>query len=168
MKHTLEKRMLIVIFVGYLPVFSATCERCGAVGIKHAFYSKSKRFCSLNCSKLAKEDDFDDYNKDPKILVSVFENFQIYVLFHIDFWSEPEKHESGGIILCYKFFTCSLWGLRISTYQVSHIVRKRNFCLCGNKGVDQLSSNYEADQRLCFCYTDITIPLLLKSGISSF
>ena len=53
-----------------LTVFSATCERCGAVGIKHAFYSKSKRFCSLNCSKLAKEDDFDDYNKDPKILVS--------------------------------------------------------------------------------------------------
>ena len=33
---------------------------------------KSKRFCSLNCSKLPKEDDFDDYNKDPKILVTVF------------------------------------------------------------------------------------------------
>lgn len=31
----------------------ATCERCGAVGIKHAFYSKSKRFCSLACSKAA-------------------------------------------------------------------------------------------------------------------
>ncbi|KAJ8298306.1 hypothetical protein KUTeg_024837 [Tegillarca granosa] len=29
----------------------ATCERCGAVGIKHAFYSKSKRFCSLSCSR---------------------------------------------------------------------------------------------------------------------
>lgn len=44
----------------------ATCERCGAVGIKHAFYSKSKRFCSLNCSKLAKDDDYEDY-KDSKI-----------------------------------------------------------------------------------------------------
>ncbi|XP_060603934.1 MBT domain-containing protein 1-like isoform X1 [Ruditapes philippinarum] len=31
----------------------ATCERCGAVGIKHAFYSKSKRFCSLACSRAA-------------------------------------------------------------------------------------------------------------------
>ncbi|XP_005093400.1 MBT domain-containing protein 1 [Aplysia californica] len=29
----------------------ATCERCGAVGVKHAFYSKSKRFCSLSCSR---------------------------------------------------------------------------------------------------------------------
>lgn len=29
----------------------ATCEKCGAVGIKHAFYSKSKRFCSLSCSR---------------------------------------------------------------------------------------------------------------------
>lgn len=31
--------------------FIATCEKCGAVGIKHAFYSKSKRFCSLSCSR---------------------------------------------------------------------------------------------------------------------
>ena len=46
----------------------ATCERCGAVGIKHAFYSKSKRFCSLHCSKMAKEDEYDDY-KDSKIPV---------------------------------------------------------------------------------------------------
>ncbi|CAL1541940.1 unnamed protein product [Lymnaea stagnalis] len=29
----------------------ATCERCGSVGVKHAFYSKSKRFCSLSCSR---------------------------------------------------------------------------------------------------------------------
>ncbi|XP_064607601.1 MBT domain-containing protein 1-like isoform X2 [Liolophura sinensis] len=29
----------------------ATCEMCGAIGIKHAFYSKSKRFCSLACSR---------------------------------------------------------------------------------------------------------------------
>lgn len=34
-------------------IIAATCERCGAVGIKHAFYSKSKRFCSLACSKAA-------------------------------------------------------------------------------------------------------------------
>eukprot|EP00106_Octopus_bimaculoides_P006140 XP_014773582.1 PREDICTED: MBT domain-containing protein 1-like isoform X1 [Octopus bimaculoides] len=29
----------------------ATCEKCGTVGVKHAFYSKSKRFCSLACSR---------------------------------------------------------------------------------------------------------------------
>ena len=46
-------------------------------------------------------------------------------------------------------------------------MRKPEFCLCENKGADQLRSNCEADQRLCFCYTDNTVPVLLKSEISS-
>lgn len=29
----------------------AKCEQCGSVGVRHAFYSKSKRFCSLSCSR---------------------------------------------------------------------------------------------------------------------
>ena len=37
-----------------------------------------------------------------------------------------------------------------------------------NKGTYQLRSNCEADQRLCFRYTDSTSPLLLTSEISSF
>ena len=40
-------------------------------------------------------------------------------------------------------------------------------CLGKNKGADQLRSNCEADQRLCFRYTDSTIPLLSNSKISS-
>ena len=44
---------------------------------------------------------------------------------------------------------------------------KPDFCLGENKGTDQLRSNCEADQRLCFRYTDSTIPLLSKSKISS-
>ena len=36
-----------------------------------------------------------------------------------------------------------------------------------NKGADQLRGNREADQRLCFRYTDSIIPLLPKSEISS-
>ena len=47
-------------------------------------------------------------------------------------------------------------------------MRKPDFCLCENKGANQLRSNCEADQRLCFRYTDSTIPLLPKSEISSF
>ena len=31
----------------------ATCERCGKVGIKHAFYSKAKCYCTLACSRAA-------------------------------------------------------------------------------------------------------------------
>ena len=33
---------------------------------------------------------------------------------------------------------------------MSRIVRKQDYCLCENKGADQLRSNCEADQRLCF------------------
>ena len=51
--------------------------------------------------------------------------------------------------------------------QMSRIVRKPDFCLCENKGADQLRSNCEADQRLCFRHSDSTIPLLLIAKISS-
>ena len=50
----------------------------------------------------------------------------------------------------------------------SRDARKPEFCLCENKGADQLRSNCEADQRLCFRYSDSTIPLLLIAQISSF
>ena len=47
-------------------------------------------------------------------------------------------------------------------------MRKPDFCLCENKGADQLRSNCEADQRFCFRYTDSTLSLLIKYEISSF
>ena len=37
--------------MSYVVVAAASCEFCRRVGIKHAFYSKSKRFCSLACSR---------------------------------------------------------------------------------------------------------------------
>ena len=51
---------------------------------------------------------------------------------------------------------------------LSHPMGKPTICICENKGADQLRGNREADQRLCFRYSDSTIPLLLKSKISSF
>ena len=44
---------------------------------------------------------------------------------------------------------------------------KPAFCICENKDTDQLSSNSAFDLRLCFRNIDSTIPLLLKSEISS-
>ena len=44
---------------------------------------------------------------------------------------------------------------------------KLTICIGENKGADQLRSNCEADQRLCFRHTDSTITLLFKSKISS-
>ena len=45
---------------------------------------------------------------------------------------------------------------------------KPTICIGENKDADQLRGNREADQRLCFSYSDSTVPLLLKSEISSF
>ena len=44
---------------------------------------------------------------------------------------------------------------------------KPAFCIWENKDADQLRGNREADQRLCFHYTDSKIPLLPKAEISS-
>lgn len=32
-------------------VILAVCEKCGAIGVKHAFYTKERRFCSLACAR---------------------------------------------------------------------------------------------------------------------
>ena len=45
---------------------------------------------------------------------------------------------------------------------MSRVMRKPTFCICENKGADQLCSNCTADQRLCFRYRDSTILLLSK------
>ena len=56
---------------------------------------------------------------------------------------------------------------QIKEAKMSHLVRKTDFCICENKDADQLRGNREADQRLCFPYSDSTISLLPKYKISS-
>ena len=46
-------------------------------------------------------------------------------------------------------------------------MRKSTICLGENKDADQLHGKREAGQRLHFRYSESTIPLLLKSEISS-
>ena len=55
---------------------------------------------------------------------------------------------------------------RLKFEQIGHtslVMRNTDFYICENKDADQLRSNREADQRLCFRYTVSTIPLLPKS-----
>ena len=73
------------------------------------------------------------------------------------------------------YMTCKLLSWMLSGKQtktkfcgMSHCMRKTTICIGENKDADQLRGNREADQRLCFHYSDSTIPLLLKSEISSF
>ena len=51
---------------------------------------------------------------------------------------------------------------------MSRPMGKPTICIGKNKDADQLRGNREADQRLCFRYTDSTLPLLFKSESSSF
>ena len=51
--------------------------------------------------------------------------------------------------------------------QLTCVLRKPAFCTFENKDAYQLGGNGTADQRLCFCYKDSTIPLPPKSEISS-
>ena len=47
---------------------------------------------------------------------------------------------------------------------MSIVMRKSAFGICEKKDADQLRNNCAADQRLCFRYTDSTIPLQLNPG----
>ena len=56
---------------------------------------------------------------------------------------------------------------KLMRIRLSRVMRKSDFCICENKNADQLRGDREADQRLCFRYTDSTIPLLPKPEISN-
>ena len=45
--------------------------------------------------------------------------------------------------------------LQTTKVQMSRVVRKPAFCICENKDADQLRGNREADQRLCFRYSNV-------------
>ena len=71
--------------------------------------------------------------------------------------------------MLFQQYVCCIWfDYELKRIKLSCIMRKPDFCLCENKGVDQLRSNCEADQHLFFRYKDSTISLLLKSQILSF
>ena len=61
------------------------------------------------------------------------------------------------------------WNYQIWTVSyLSRLMGKPTICIGENKDADQLRGNREADQRLCFRYSDSTIPPLLNSKLSSF
>ena len=69
----------------------------------------------------------------------------------------------------YDMPACSKYPVAMIVVQyMSRPMGKPTICIGENKGADQLRGNREADQRLCFRYSDSTIPPLLNSKISSF
>ena len=57
---------------------------------------------------------------------------------------------------------CLTAKLKLSQEYLNHIMRNPAFCICQNKGADQLHGNRAADPCLYFGYIDITISLLPK------
>ena len=50
-------------------------------------------------------------------------------------------------------------------FNIIHLMRKPEFCICENKGPDQLRTSLAADQGRCFYCFDSIIPLICKSEI---
>ena len=53
----------------------------------------------------------------------------------------------------------------ITHLNLSRVRRKPDFCICENKGAEQLRSYCAADQLLCFHYVDSTTPLLPAQAV---
>ena len=70
--------------------------------------------------------------------------------------SDQHRHPLILISLCYALFG-----------YMSLVLRKPAFCICENKDADQLHGNREADQCLCFRYTDSRIPLLPNQKVQA-
>ena len=75
------------------------------------------------------------------------------------FYGKDIKQNSGNFIYFIQFPT-------VNNTDLSLVMRKQRLCICKNKDADQLRGKRQADQRLCFCYIDSTIPLLSISKIS--
>ena len=56
----------------------------------------------------------------------------------------------GHILVKTKFLPILLHIRKVARDYMSCVMRKPDFCLGENKGADQLRSNCEADQHLCF------------------
>ena len=61
------------------------------------------------------------------------------------------------LISVFVFAYAKCWFSRdVARMYMSHIImRKSAFCICENKGADQLHGNRTADQRLCFRYIHV-------------
>ena len=89
------------------------------------------------------------------------------IIFEI--WPDITKYMYHPYVVCrygqYWLFAFAKTKTQISCAVTAQLISA--FVFAKNKDADQLRSNCAADQRLCFHYTDSTIPLLPKSEISN-
>ena len=127
------------------------------LAVDHSMKNQSERKKLLN--SVIRHSKYDYIYKKNIDCFQMVKSLYLYVDFTV-FYYIINPYRIFFRILCFHIF--------YKKNKVSRIVRKPDFCLGENKGADQLRGNREADQRLCFRYTESTLPLLLKSEISSF
>ena len=62
------------------------------------------------------------------------------------------------IVVCFAHFMYASCRIMVFVYRcISRLMGKQTICISENKDADQLLGNREADQRLCFRFSDSTI-----------
>ena len=103
-------------------------------------------------------------------------NIKIFQLKIFNFQSSKNLCLLNGQVFVMQIITTSEFPkasfLFIGSFQLivemSRLMGIPTICIGENKGADQLRGNREADQRLCFRYSDSTIPSLFNFKIPSF
>ena len=86
-----------------------------------------------------------------------------------NFWDQyHDKRTYLSLFVVYDCFVFIVIVKLVFSFKNEPLHGKTKLHIGENKDADQLRGNREADHRLCFRYSDNTIPLLLKSEISSF
>ena len=86
---------------------------------------------------------------------------------HMEFWSIKIFNSHCLPLLIQKEYLLVEKQIRHIFDDMGLIMRKPAFCICENKGADQLRGNREADQRLRFRYTDMQSLFFLNPKIQA-
>ena len=105
--------------------------------------------------------------RDKKKIEFSFKNYHFYSFknhytLQRHMWSDMVSFQVSFLTLSFSILLRNQY-----TNQMSRVLRKLAFCIGENRDTDQLRSNREADQRLCFHYTDSKIPLLPRYETAS-
>lgn len=104
----------LIITPKLLCCWLATCEMCGMVGVRDAFYSKTKRFCSVSCSR-----SYSSNSKKASILARLQVTVQkpSYSLYLLFLWLSP--------FICHLIVIhCTPPSTQFNQYVTPHIFRK--------------------------------------------
>lgn len=73
----------VLILFGFIV---AICEKCGAIGVKHAFYTRHRKYCSLACARGILDDGNIKETADEENNLQMIENANTYNQYKVTFF----------------------------------------------------------------------------------